>query len=83
MATRTIKQRLQEAIRKQFEGFGIKTWRICRTRNECAMIIWMACNRARPEDPEKEYRAIAEAVARIRRGTRITPVPGMSLPQSP
>ena len=70
MKSKTIKQRIQESMRGHFERLGIQTWRICRTRNECAMLIWMACHRARPEDPLKEYEALAEAVARIRRGER-------------
>jgi len=67
---KTIKQRQQDLFREVFAMLGIKTWRITMTRNELAMVVWMACHRVKPEAPQKEFEAIVEAVARIRRGQR-------------
>ncbi len=62
----------QKANQIWLESWGIKTWRIFKTRNQCAELLWLACNRLSPDNPHKAYRALEEALRRnIDNGVKI------------
>lgn len=60
----------QKALRDRLENAGIKTWRITKTRNQVAQLLWIACNRLNPETPAAAYQMLVMLNQRYSNGAK-------------
>jgi len=65
---RRMRQFKQEAKRNFLEGYGVKTWKITKTRNQVAVLLWLACWRLNEEDPRRVYDALKQQAWRLDHG---------------